>query len=457
MKNPLFLKKDDEEKIMRILILGAGYVGLVTATCFAEMGYYVTCLDIDEQKVKHLQKGNIPIYEPRLQEMVIRNIQEKRLFFTHDYEKGLEQVDFCFIAVPTPSQEDGSCNTTYIEQATVQIATFLKKDLILVNKSTAPIGTAKKIQALITQELAKRGKNFSCEVVSNPEFLKEGTAVEDCMKPDRIILGVDSERPKKILQELYAPFTVNHDRILWMDSLSAEMTKYAANAMLATRISFMNEIATICQLCGADIHQVRVGIGSDPRIGYSFLYAGVGYGGSCFPKDIRALQFLSRQLGYEPNLLKAVESINEAQKKKLAQQILSYFSLKDGMKGKIIAVWGLAFKPDTDDVRESPALSFIRELQKQGAILRLFDPIAMENAQKALPSQENLIWCQSEKEAAENADAIALLTEWKQFRILDFSPIKDTMRGKAIFDGRNQYKASEMRKKGFDYIGIGTH
>ncbi len=437
---------------MQILIVGTGYVGLVTGACFAEMGHTVTCLDIDCEKIENLNSGIIPIYEPGLEEIVKRAVKNKRLIFTTDYAQSVKNADVYFIAVPTPSRPDGSCDISYVEAAAREIASHMQSYKIIVNKSTVPVGTAHRITAMIKQ----MRPDLTFDVVSNPEFLKEGAAIQDCLKPDRIIIGTDHLKAAEVLKEIYAPFTFNHERILIMDILSAEMTKYAANAMLATRISFMNEIADICKRIGANVNEVRKGIGSDTRIGYSFLYPGVGYGGSCFPKDIRALIALAQDVGADPQLLKAADEVNNRQKKILSDSLAKYFSKKGGLKGKIIAVWGLAFKPDTDDMREAPSLIFIEDLIKQGAVLRLFDPIAMPNARKILEGIPNLCWCNDEFDAAKNADAIALLTEWKQFRLVDFKPVKMQMRGSAFFDGRNQYKPIDMKNKGFDYISIGV-
>jgi len=442
---------------MQILMVGTGYVGLVTGACFAEMGHSVVCLDIDADKIQKLQQGIVPIYEPGLEELVKRNIQQRRLRFTTDYAKAVASAAVCFIAVPTPSREDGSCDISYVETAARQIAAHMADHKIIVNKSTVPVGTAYRVATVVREEQKKLGVSVPFDVVSNPEFLKEGAAVQDCLKPDRIIIGSDHPKPAEILKEIYSAFTLSHDRILMMDTLSAEMTKYAANAMLATRISFMNEMADICKRVGANINEVRKGIGSDTRIGYSFLYPGVGYGGSCFPKDIRALISVAKQVGSEPLILQAADSVNNRQKKWLGQKMVSYFSSKGGMKGKTIAVWGLSFKPDTDDMREAPSLTFIEDLLKQGASLRLFDPVAMPNAKKILESHSSQIaWCADEFDAAKGADAIALLTEWKQFRLVDFKPIRDNMKGIAFFDGRNQYKSVDMKNRGFDYISVGV-
>lgn len=437
---------------MQILMVGTGYVGLVTGACFAEMGYSVTCLDINAEKIRLLEEGVIPIYEPGLEEIVKRNIKQKRLTFTTDYKEAVQNATVCFIAVPTPSSEDGSCNTSYVEAAAKEIAKHMKGYTVIVNKSTVPVGTAHKVASIIKEV----NPELKFDVVSNPEFLKEGAAVQDCLKPDRIVIGADNPKPAEILKEIYSPFTLNHERILVMDVLSAEMTKYAANTMLATRISFMNEIADICKRVGANVNEVSKGIGSDSRIGYSFLCPGVGYGGSCFPKDIRALISLAKKVGATPELLEAADSVNNRQKQALKKMMNSYFSQKGGLKGKTIAVWGLAFKPDTDDMREAPSLTFIEELIQEGAILKVFDPIAMPNARKMLSNLPNIEWCSDEFDAAKDADAIALLTEWKQFRLLDFSPIRNNMKGFAFFDGRNQYKPLDMKSKGFDYISIGV-
>ena len=440
---------------MQILVVGTGYVGLVTGSCFAEMGHMVTCLDIDRGKIELLQKGIVPIYEPGLEELVKRNMQQRRLKFTTDYPKSVAEATVCFIAVPTPSKPDGSCDTSYVETAARQIASQMNGYKILVNKSTVPVGTAHWMAPIVREELTKRGVSFSFDIVSNPEFLKEGAAVQDCLKPDRIIIGADQSKPAEVLKEIYSAFTLSHDRILMMDILSAEMTKYAANAMLATRISFMNEMAAICKRVGANVNEVRKGIGSDTRIGYSFLYPGVGYGGSCFPKDVRALIATAKNVQCDPLLLEAVDVVNNRQKKVLGQKLSHYFATRGGLKNKTIAVWGLSFKPDTDDVREAPSIPFIQELLQTGAHLRLFDPVAIPNAKKILGDSPQITWCNDEFDAASGADAIALVTEWKQFRLVDFKPIREKMKGIAFFDGRNQYKPVDMKNKGFDYIGIG--
>lgn len=441
---------------MQITIIGTGYVGLVTGACFAEMGHTVICLDIDIAKIERLKKGEIPIYEPGLEELVKRNALSHRLLFTTDYKKAVAFGKACFIAVPTPSMDDGSCNTSYVESVAKHIGETMQERLVVVNKSTVPVGTASLVRSIISLELEKRGVQIPFDVVSNPEFLKEGAAVQDCLKPDRIIIGADSTTAAELLREIYAPFTISHDKILTMDTLSAEMTKYAANAMLATRISFMNEIAEICKQVGANVNEVRKGIGSDTRIGYSFLYPGIGYGGSCFPKDIRALIAKAREVGITARLLEAVDEVNIRQKKLLGQKMKRYFSRLGGLKNKTIAIWGLSFKPDTDDLREAPSLIFIDELLREGAKVRLFDPVAMPNARKIFKQHPNISWCEDEFDAAKGADAVALLTEWKQFRLVNFLTIRRQMKGIAFFDGRNQYKPLEMKHKGFDYISIGV-
>ncbi len=441
---------------MKILMVGTGYVGLVTAACFSEMGHHVICLDIDEQKIANLKKGIMPIFEPGLKELVERNVEAGRLSFTTEYHDGIELSDVCFLALPTPSHEDGSCNLSYVYSAASQIARHMSSYKIIVNKSTVPVGTSDQIKQLISSILKERDAEIAFDIVSNPEFLKEGCAINDCMKPDRIILGVENAQSAKIMHEIYSSFTINHDRIFFMNLVSAEMTKYAANAMLALRISFMNELAHLCEQTGADIKQVRIGIGSDQRIGYQFLYAGVGYGGSCFPKDIRALCSIAKQHDVSLSILEAVDQVNERQKKMLARKIYSYFSAQGGVKEKTIAIWGLAFKPDTDDIREAPSLTLIQELLNQGAFIRAYDPVAIANARKILGQHPCLQFCKDEYDAAHRADAIALITEWKQFRFVDFPKILPHLKQKVLFDGRNQYQLSEMRALGFEYFGIGV-
>ncbi|HEU64340.1 MAG: UDP-glucose 6-dehydrogenase [Candidatus Anoxychlamydiales bacterium] len=440
---------------MEITIIGTGYVGLVSGACFAEMGHIVTCLDVDEEKIKMLNESHMPIYEPSLEELVKKNQKGKRLFFTTDYKKAIKNAMVCFICVPTPSRDDGSCNTSYIEEVAKTIGSLIDDYKIVVTKSTAEVGTTFRVKNIILEELKNRDLKIDFDVVSNPEFLKEGTAILDCLKPDRIVIGTENEKSTEIMKEFYHGFTLKHDRLIFMDILSSEMTKYAANAMLATRISFMNEIANICEKVGANVNNIRKGIGSDSRIGYSFLYAGIGYGGSCFPKDIKALCSLAQKKGVKASLLEKVDEINTNQKKILANNIIKFFSKNGGIKDKTIAIWGLSFKPDTDDMREAPSLTFIEMLLNKGAKLRLFDPIAMQKAKKLFKDNKNIVWCRDENHAAEGSDAIALLTEWKQFRLLNFNPIKKIMKTPILFDGRNQYHPVDMEKKGFKYIGIG--
>lgn len=440
---------------MKILVIGSGYVGSVTATCFAEMGHTVVCLDVDKKKIAQLNQGIIPIYEPGLEEMVRRNVKAGRLHFTSDYPESVQFAQVCFLAVNTPPSQDGSSDLRSLKSAAESIATHMDGYKLIVNKSTVPVGTAHEIERVMRDVLTQREVNWDFDVVSNPEFLKEGNAVNDFMKPDRVIIGADHERARLLMKEIYSPFMLQSERLLMMDVLSAEMTKYAANAMLATRISFMNELAGLCESLGVDIGQVRKGIGSDKRIGYSFLYPGVGYGGSCLPKDLKSLQAQANNVGYDTPVLNAVESINYRQKKLLGQKILEYFSDRGGIAGKSIAILGLAFKPDTDDMREAPSLTLIHQLLDKGADVRLFDPVAMDNAKKVIFDHPNISWCANEMDCTFNADAIALVTEWKQFRFLDFDEILLSMKGRGFFDGRNQYQAPEMAKKGFDYFCIG--
>lgn len=436
---------------MKILVVGTGYVGLVTGACFAEMGHHVICLDIDKEKISQLLENKIPIYEPGLEEIVKRNREAGRLEFTTDYAYGVTHSQVCFIAVSTPSGEDGSADLSYVIQAAEQIAEQMNGYKIIVNKSTVPVGSARRVAKTVLGILEKRGVSYEFDVVSNPEFLKEGDAIHDFMKPDRIVIGTDNVRVGALMEELYAPFNLNHDRMIIMDPQSAEMTKYAANAMLASRISFMNEIAGLCERVGADITQVRKGIGADQRIGYAFLYAGVGYGGSCFPKDVKALRATARQYAFPTPLIDAVEEVNRRQKELLGEKIIAYFG--EDLAGKQIAIWGLSFKPGTDDMREAPSLVLIRQLLEKGAYVRLYDPVALPKAKKILKKSPQITWCKSEFEAALGADAIALLTEWKQFRFVDFDKVKPNQR--LFFDGRNQYSHEEMKAKGYIYFNIG--
>ncbi len=436
---------------MKILVVGTGYVGLVTGACFAEMGHHVVCLDIDKEKIDRLNENKIPIYEPGLEEFVVRNRKAGRLEFTTDYAYGVQKSLVCFIAVSTPAGEDGSADLSYVQKAAQQIAEQMDGYKIIVNKSTVPVGSCHLVAEIVQNTLTKRGATHEFDTVSNPEFLKEGDAVSDFMKPDRIIIGTDNPRVRALMEELYAPFNLNHDRLITMDPLSAEMTKYAANAMLATRISFMNEIAGLCERVGANISMVRKGIGSDQRIGYAFLYAGVGYGGSCFPKDVKALCATGRKHEYPTPLIDAVEEVNGRQKKLLGEKIKAYFG--GSLAGKTIALWGLSFKPGTDDMREAPALVLIRQLLAEGVHVRLYDPVAMPRTKEILKKSPQITWCKDEFEAAKDVDAIVLVTEWKQFRFVDFEKVKPKRR--LFFDGRNQYSAQEMAAKGYEYISIG--
>jgi len=440
---------------MKLLVVGTGYVGLVTGTCFAEMGHHVICLDVDEHKINQLRDGVIPIYEPGLQEMVRRNAAEGRLEFTTDYAKAVQSAQFCFIAVGTPQSVSGEADLSGVRQAAASIADHLTRDMIVVIKSTVPVGTGKMAREILLKRLEERGVSYQIDMVSNPEFLKEGDAVNDCIKPDRVIIGSDNPTAAERVKELYKPFTLNHDRILLMDAASAELTKYAANAMLASRISFMNELSGLCEKVGADVNWVRKGIGSDRRLGYQFLYPGVGFGGSCFPKDIRALLAQAGDANYEMPLINAVELVNMRQKRVLGAKILSYFGTRGGLEDKTIAILGVAFKPNTDDVREAPAQTLVEQLLEAGAKVRLYDPVAMENAQRTFPKGAAVHWAQDEQDAATGADAIALVTEWRQFRFLDFPALKKVMNGTALFDGRNQYRPSDVVVHGFDYFGIG--
>lgn len=440
---------------MKILVIGTGYVGLVTGSLFAEMGHSVLCLDIDEEKIASLKQSIIPIYEPGLEEIVRRNVGCGRLDFTTDYATGVAFGQVCFIAVSTPAGSDGAADLTAVRAAASQLAQHMDSYKIIVNKSTVPPGTSALVEEIIQKTLDARKSPLAFDVVSNPEFLKEGDAVNDFLKPDRIVIGAKSERAFACMKELYAPFNLNHDRLICMDPLSSELTKYAANAMLGCRISFMNEMARICECLGADISKVRKGIGSDKRIGYAFLYAGAGYGGSCFPKDIKALQHVAAANHIPSPLLNAIEEVNEAQKKVIGEKLIAYFANKGGLAGKVIAIWGLAFKPGTDDMREAPSLTLIRTLLKQGAFLRLYDPIAMKKAKEVIKRSPQILFCADEFEAVQGADAIALITEWKQFRFADFKAILPLMKGRAFFDGRNQYSPQEMAQQGFDYYSIG--
>ena len=439
---------------MNLTVVGTGYVGLVTGTCFAEMGNHVTCIDIDQGKIEKLKQGVIPIYEPGLESLVAKNVQNDTLHFSTSLRDGLEKCEAVFIAVGTPMGEDGSADLQYVLAVAREIGQIMDKPLVVVDKSTVPVGTADKVSSVIREELDARGLDLEFHVVSNPEFLKEGAAIEDFMKPDRIVIGADHPVAFEAMKDLYAPFTHNHDRIINMDIRSAEMTKYVANAMLATKISFMNEVANICELVGADVNQVRIGIGSDTRIGYSFIYPGSGYGGSCFPKDVKALKRIAEDEGYKAELISSVEAVNDRQKFVIAEKVMQRFG--QDLTGKTFALWGLAFKPGTDDMREAPSIYVIRELVKRGARIRAYDPKAMHEARSFyLKDLQNLEYFNSKYETLSDVDAMILLTEWKEFRSPDFEELRIRMRNPIIFDGRNQYSHLRLEKKGFEYYQIG--
>lgn len=443
---------------MNIAIVGTGYVGLVSGTCFAEMGINVTCIDIDSKKIQNLKKGIIPIYEPGLEDMILRNVKAERLHFTTKITDILDNVDVVFSAVGTPSGEDGSADLKYVLEVARTIGQHMRKYILLVTKSTVPVGTARLVRHTIQEELDKRGLDIDFDVASNPEFLKEGDAIKDFMSPDRVVVGVESEKAKEMMTKLYRPFLLNNFRVIFMDIPSAEMTKYAANAMLATRISFMNDIANLCELLGADVNMVRKGIGTDVRIGSKFLYAGIGYGGSCFPKDVKALIQTAEQNGYDLKVLKAVEEVNERQKRILFSKLLKHFG--NAIEGKTIAVWGLSFKPNTDDVREAPSLVLIKKLLKAGCKIRVFDPVAMPEAQKAFERlgfkvDGNIYFANDIYDAVLDADALMLVTEWKEFRMPSWGVVRKSMKGKIILDGRNIYDADELTDYGFTYDCIG--
>ncbi len=440
---------------MKLTVIGTGYVGLVSGTCFAEMGNIVTCIDIDSGKINKLQEGIIPIYEPGLEQMVKRNVKNNTLKFSTKLSKNLDKCDVAFIAVGTPMGEDGSADLKYVLGVAKEIGMHMTTPLVIVDKSTVPVGTADKVRDAISQELAKRKVEIDFHVVSNPEFLKEGDAINDFMKPDRVVIGSDNENATKIMRNLYAPFfRSSTDRLITMDVRSAEMTKYVANAMLATKISFMNEIANICELVDADVNKVRIGIGSDNRIGYSFIYPGSGYGGSCFPKDVKALKKTAEQNGYSPKLIKAVEDVNDLQKLVIAKKVISRFG--EDLTGKTFAIWGLAFKPGTDDMREAPAIYIIKELTRRGAKINAYDPKAIDEAKHFyLKDVLNVEYFSSKYETLLGADAMILLTEWKEFRSPDFEELKKQLKHAIIFDGRNQYDSEKMHSNGFEYFQIG--
>ncbi len=442
---------------MRVAIFGTGYVGLVTGTCLAEVGHDVVCVDIDQAKVDGLERGIIPIYEPGLEPLVKANHAAGRLVFTTDASQAIEHGEVIFIAVGTPPDEDGSADLQYVLAVARTIGTHLQRPAVVVNKSTVPVGTADKVQAAISDVLAARKQQIEFDVVSNPEFLKEGDAVADCMRPDRIVIGARNAQAAATLRRLYAPFNRNRDRVVEMDVRSAELTKYAANAMLATKISFMNEIANIAERVGADIEQVRQGIGSDPRIGWHFIYPGAGYGGSCFPKDVQALARTAAQYGHQPKLLDAVEAVNAAQKGHLFELVQRHYDCgeDEGIRGKTFAVWGLAFKPNTDDMREAPSRRVLAQLWEGGATVRVYDPEAMDEARRIFGERDDLTFCDSAFDALQGADALVVVTEWKQFRSPDFTRMREALGDAVVFDGRNLYEPAEIEAAGLAYYGIG--
>jgi UDPglucose 6-dehydrogenase len=436
---------------MNIAIVGTGYVGLVSGACFAEMGVNVTCVDVNKEKIENLIKGQVPIYEPGLEEMVLRNYKEGRLHFTTDVAGCLDDMEIVFIAVGTPPDEDGSADLSYVLEVARTVGRHINKYLVLVTKSTVPVGTARKVKAVIQEELGKRGMDVPFDVASNPEFLKEGAAIKDFMSPDRVVVGVESEQARELMTKLYRPFLLNNFRVIFTDIPSAEMIKYAANSMLATRISFMNDIANLCELVGADVNMVRKGIGADSRIGSKFLYPGCGYGGSCFPKDVKALIKTAEKKGYEMQVLKAVEDVNVRQKLVVFEKLKKYYG--ESLKGKKIAIWGLSFKPETDDMREATSLVTIEKLLDAEANIKVFDPVAMEECQRRFGS--GVEYASDIYDAVLDADALLLLTEWKQFRLPSWKVIKKTMRTPLVIDGRNIYDATELQELGFDYYCIG--
>jgi len=438
---------------MKIAVFGTGYVGLVQGAVLADAGHTVICVDIDENKLARLRKGEIPIFEPGLEPIVKSNFAEGRLLFTSDAKSAVEQSELQFIAVGTPPDEDGSADLKYVLAVAKTIASHMTGYTVIVDKSTVPVGTADKVAAMVAQTLKERGVGFEFDVVSNPEFLKEGAAVADCQRPDRIVIGTESAKAEKTLRELYEPFNRNHDKVIVMNVRSAELTKYAANCMLATKISFMNEMANIAELVGADIESVRQGIGSDQRIGYHFIYPGAGYGGSCFPKDVSALVKTAEGLGYAPWILNAVESRNQAQKHVVFEKIKHYF--KDGLQNKTFALWGLSFKPNTDDMREAPSRVVMEALWQAGARVQAFDPAAMEETQHIYGDRPDLMLCGTKEAALMGADALVIMTEWKNFRVPDFDHLKTSLKTPVIFDGRNLFEPVRMRERGFDYFGIG--
>lgn len=438
---------------MKIAVIGTGYVGLVTGTCFAEMGNQVICVDNNREKIDMLNSGKIPIWEPGLESMVNNNVEQGRLSFTTDIASAVKASEICFIAVGTPPGEDGSADLQYVLAVAAGIAHNMDNYKIIVNKSTVPVGTADQVKKTISDILIERGEDHKFDVVSNPEFLKEGSAIADSMKPDRVIVGTDNPKVGEVMQELYEPFSRSRDKTIIMSVRSAEMTKYAANAMLATKISFMNDIANLCDKLKADVEDVRKGIGSDSRIGYQFIYPGVGYGGSCFPKDVKALIKMALKEDTHVRVLEAVEAVNDEQKDILVQKVKAYYN--NDLKGKIFAMWGLAFKPKTDDMREAPSIRIIKGLIAAGAKVIAYDPVAAETAKKAIGKLDGLTYGEDNYSICEDADGLLIVTEWNQFRNPDFKLIRSKMRQPVIFDGRNVFKPQEVRKSGFDYFGIG--
>ena len=440
---------------MNISIFGTGYVGLVSGACLAEVGHQVVCMDVDTVKIENLKTGKLPIWEQGLGALLESNVKEGRLHFTTDTAQAVQHGQVQFIAVGTPSDEDGSADLQYVLAVAESIARHMQDYKVIVNKSTVPVGTADKTQALVSEVLAARGMKIKFDVVSNPEFLKEGEAVNDFLKPDRIIVGTESERAQTLMRELYEPFNRNHERTIFMDARSAELTKYAANAMLATKISFMNEMANLAERLGADIEEVRKGIGADPRIGYHFIYPGCGFGGSCFPKDVKALVHSAQELGYNAQLMRAVEAINNTQKTTLFSKLLVHFGGEAQLGGKTIAVWGLAFKPNTDDMRDAPSRTLMEALWQSGAIVQAYDPVAMEEAERIYSKHSCLTLCGDKYAALQDADALVICTEWQQFRVPDFAEMATRMRNKVIVDGRNLYQPNKLQTKGWTYFSVG--
>ena len=438
---------------MRVTVFGSGYVGLVTGACLADAGNHVICVDVDAGKIERLNRGEIPIHEPGLDALIKRNMEAGRIEFTTDAVKGVEHGLFQLIAVGTPPDEDGSADLRYVLTVAKTIGTHLKRYCIVITKSTVPVGTADKVREQITSTLTDRGAAVEFDVVSNPEFLKEGAAIQDFMKPDRIVIGTDNPRTTELMRALYEPFTRNHDRLIVMDIRSSELTKYAANAMLATKISFMNDLANIAERLGADIEKVRVGIGSDPRIGYSFIYPGTGYGGSCFPKDVQALIRSSNAVGHTPEILNAVEAVNERQKQVLVQKVRAHYG--ESLAGRQFALWGLAFKPNTDDMREAPSRTIIELLLKAGARIRAYDPVATAEARRIFGERADVALCKNAYEAADGADALLIATEWQEFRSPDFDRLRQILKSPVIFDGRNLYDPGMVGRFGFTYYAIG--